>query len=351
MRDESVSAINTYSNKWTNYNPSDPGITLIELLCWVAENLFYRIDRIPDESYKNFLRLVAGTNSLEKTETLIKKIRGMEAVGMGDRKYQELLEFLWDIEKNDDLKRRIRETNLLKEQDGSYQQLLSDLKVMEEKEGRDVTAMKGASLNFIESRFRAVTEEDFEKLAIEATELPSWKKTKVKRAIVFEKLVPVASEEEKTLERKMMETEIVSIIIVPETTCNPSETKELIKWITSYLKDRKLLGTRLNVMAPRYTKIDIDLTVICNRFADKNAIKEDLANRIEAFIDPIYGGADGKGWEYQRPLSIYEILQIVENTKGVERTKKLLINGDDQKQVFSIDGFVLLKNEPQISCE
>lgn len=42
---------------WTDYNAHDPGITLIELFAWLAEGASYRLDNIPDESYRAFLRL------------------------------------------------------------------------------------------------------------------------------------------------------------------------------------------------------------------------------------------------------------------------------------------------------
>ena len=42
---------------WTDYNAHDPGITLIELFAWLVEGASYRLDNIPDESYRAFLRL------------------------------------------------------------------------------------------------------------------------------------------------------------------------------------------------------------------------------------------------------------------------------------------------------
>lgn len=45
---------------WTDHNPTDPGITLLELFAWLADIVMYRIDRIPDRSYRTFLRLLRG---------------------------------------------------------------------------------------------------------------------------------------------------------------------------------------------------------------------------------------------------------------------------------------------------
>jgi hypothetical protein len=46
---------------YTDYNYSDPGITVIELLAWFAEHDFYRFDRVSAEMRRAFLRLAQVT--------------------------------------------------------------------------------------------------------------------------------------------------------------------------------------------------------------------------------------------------------------------------------------------------
>ncbi|GJL74441.1 baseplate J/gp47 family protein [Nitrosomonas sp.] len=57
---EVISLIPRYAPTWTNYNPSDPGITLIELLAYFTEMHIYRLDRVGRENKINFLRLLLG---------------------------------------------------------------------------------------------------------------------------------------------------------------------------------------------------------------------------------------------------------------------------------------------------
>lgn len=45
---EAKSLIPIYNKEWTNHNPSDPGITLLELFAWLCEMVIYRINQIPD---------------------------------------------------------------------------------------------------------------------------------------------------------------------------------------------------------------------------------------------------------------------------------------------------------------
>src|SRR5262245_34943650 len=56
--DEAISIIPRYSPEFTNHNPSDPGITLIELAAWMTDLLIYRLNQVPDKNYVAFLNLL-----------------------------------------------------------------------------------------------------------------------------------------------------------------------------------------------------------------------------------------------------------------------------------------------------
>ena len=58
LRDELVRRIPVYAPEWTDHNPSDPGIAFIEIFSFLAENLLYRFNQIPDATYLEFLRLL-----------------------------------------------------------------------------------------------------------------------------------------------------------------------------------------------------------------------------------------------------------------------------------------------------
>jgi predicted phage baseplate assembly protein len=58
LRDELIRRIPVYAPEWTDHNPSDPGITLIELFAFLGENLLYRFNQIPDATKLAFLKLL-----------------------------------------------------------------------------------------------------------------------------------------------------------------------------------------------------------------------------------------------------------------------------------------------------
>jgi hypothetical protein len=58
--DEGRSLIPTHAPEWTNHNPSDPGITLVELFAFLSEMLIYRLNRVTSANVLSFLKLLNG---------------------------------------------------------------------------------------------------------------------------------------------------------------------------------------------------------------------------------------------------------------------------------------------------
>lgn len=56
--DEARLRIIRYCPEWTEYNVSDPGITLIELFSWMTEMMVYRLNQVPDKNYIKFLDMI-----------------------------------------------------------------------------------------------------------------------------------------------------------------------------------------------------------------------------------------------------------------------------------------------------
>src|SRR5260370_18421530 len=47
-----------YNPQWTNFNDSDPGITLLQLFAWLAEMTFHRMGDVPRKNYLKFAELL-----------------------------------------------------------------------------------------------------------------------------------------------------------------------------------------------------------------------------------------------------------------------------------------------------
>lgn len=279
--DEMLASIPNYTDRWTNHNPSDPGITVLELLSWIAEMTLYRIDRMPGESYINFLRLVAGTSGAEVEDVL----HDLENKPDSDRARIKLLKFLKEIES------------------GSK---------------KSIPEIKAHVQDFLDSHYRAITKDDFRALSMEATE--DEEDAKVERVIVFE------------------HPDKVEVIIVSS---SRDKYDELVKKVAGYLHPRRLIGTRVEVKVPEYTEVKIGVGIVCSLHADPPKVKQNVETNIRKYLDPVTGGADNKGWAYKRTLTVFEIDHIIEETDGVERAKYVDFNND--KNSIEINGLIDLK--------
>jgi hypothetical protein len=58
---QATALIPHYAEEWTDHNPSDLGMTLIELFAWLVEQMIYRLNRVPEKNYIAFLNLLGIT--------------------------------------------------------------------------------------------------------------------------------------------------------------------------------------------------------------------------------------------------------------------------------------------------
>src|SRR5438105_7912485 len=84
---ESIGQINRLAASWPDYNASDPGIALIELIAWLSEQDLLRADRITREMSRAFLRLVGvSLHPAGIAQTVIlPRNSGAAAIGLPER--------------------------------------------------------------------------------------------------------------------------------------------------------------------------------------------------------------------------------------------------------------------------
>ncbi len=56
--DDAKRLVQQRTDRWTDHNVSDPGVTLIEAVAWMTDQLLYRLNRVPDRNYVKFLELI-----------------------------------------------------------------------------------------------------------------------------------------------------------------------------------------------------------------------------------------------------------------------------------------------------
>jgi predicted phage baseplate assembly protein len=169
----------------------------------------------------------------------------------------------------------------------------------------------------IKSRDRAVTTEDYEMLALRAsTQLARARcvPDRSNRGHVTLALLPKADTRGEELTRRLV----------------PSN--EVLRQVKRYLDDRKLVGTVLNVVRPRYKDISLRVVLIRRSIGTSDRLRKDIELKLRRFLHALVGGRDGKGWEFGRPVLKPELIHLVEEVPGVEGVDHLEIR-DEQRNV------------------
>lgn len=169
----------------------------------------------------------------------------------------------------------------------------------------------------IKSRDRAVTTEDYEMLALRAsTQLARAKcvPDRTNRGHVTLALLPKADTRGEEMLRRLV----------------PSN--EVLRQVKRYVDDRKLVGTVLNVVRPRYKDVSLRVVLIRRSIGTSDRLRKDIDAKLRRFLHALVGGRDGKGWEFGRPVLKPELIHLVEEVPGVEGVDQLEIR-DEQRNV------------------
>ena len=276
LLEEGVGMLPRHAPSWTNHNPSDPGITLIELLAYFTELFIYRLNRVTKDTKLRFLQLLCGPQ--------------------------------FDADANERFAQ-------------------APLEEVDE-------ALRAAVLN-LRRRERAVTREDYEFLAMAAAaHNPDETKVLRARAFVRQNLhLPDLVDRENEAPGHM------SVVVLPASELEQNDLDALLAQVRDYLEPRRLLTTRLHVVKPVYLRIAVG-AVIHPRLDVHEQQWEDIRRKaiekLRQYFTPWPGGGpEGTGWPFGRAVYLSEVYQVLEQVKGVDyvddvRVLRMSITGEPE---------------------
>jgi hypothetical protein len=237
--EEALGLIPRYAPEWTNYNPSDPGITLIEMFAFLTDMLLYRLNRVTEAQVMGFLRLLNGPQ--------------WQAPALLDEAIQQTIKHLRQPQ-------------------------------------------------------RAVTGADFVEMAQQAAP----------RSIRRVHCVPRCNLEAGYDDRPGH----VSLIVVPDAP-QILDAVRVLDAVRGYLDERRLLTTRVHVVAPRYVTVGVQLTLVLKPNAAADKVRQDAKASLERFLAPLPDGLAQPGWPFGRAVyvsDVYTVLHAVEGVDYITRT-------------------------------
>ncbi len=271
---------------WTNHNPSDPGITLLELFAYLTELLLYRLDRVTTDNQLKFLKLLngpdwaptPGADLNTDIRATVQALRTRErAVTTADFEYLATESFnAWLAA----LQRA--------EQDGEPFE-----------EWWQVT---GLDRN-------------------DATHRPSVVPPVARATCLASRNLERGTE----AERAAYAAAHVSLIVLPDAAgaLQPPAVLKTALW--GYLDARRTLTTRQHVVGPQYAPLAAAMLVATESGAVIDSVRTRVIEQLERFLDPLTGGPDGQGWPFGRDVYVSEFYEQIEAVEGVDYISDLTL--------------------------
>ena len=95
--DEALARVPVHNPEWTNFNDSDPGVTILQLFAFMTESIIYRANRIPERNRLKLWKVVQGkvpsvlipssTNMMSACLGSAGTVRPAVASSLGAKKY------------------------------------------------------------------------------------------------------------------------------------------------------------------------------------------------------------------------------------------------------------------------
>jgi hypothetical protein len=294
LLEEARTLLPSLAPEWTNHNPSDPGVTLVELFAWISEMLVWRTNQVPDQNVRVFLQLLNGPD--------------------------------WTP-------------------------------------SGDLEADVSATVVSLRDDERAVTTADYERLSTGG--FNRWLETRGDAALgriararaVARRYLGAGTEAERAKDAPGR----VSVLVVPERTgpvpspllgaAPPLADTPTRTALWRYLEDRRLIGTRVDVISPVYVPVRVQ--VVLARRADTpepaapaalegdgwdragaTDVRKEVLGAVAAWLDPLAGGPRGCGWPFGRDVHVSDLYGVIEAVHGVDYVSEVRLSspcpeGDD----------------------
>lgn len=323
--DELVRSIPNYSSNWTDFNQSDPGITILQLISWVGESLLYQANSISDQSYYNYLKLLAGTQTYRPN----------------DRYQQALLTALEDWPQ---------------ESEPGFDQCGQPRSYPKARTQAQINEIEAVAQAYWQVNNRAIAEVDYYSLGLEAYFQTLAELTHPSLTLTDDQLLY----RQQSLEQLQA---LRRLFITPQSRLSPSSTQQwieivvniaadlpavmtqaepdqapevttLITAIKNFIVPRRPVGTLIKVHPAHYTNIDLWVAVQITTGSNSQTVSQAIQQQIDHYVSSVSGGRNNTGWSLGEPLISFDLIHLIGEVNGVELVINIALQGYQFVQLF-----------------
>ena len=174
-------------------------------------------------------------------------------------------------------------------------------------------------------RYRAISREDYEDLAREASP-----------GIAAARAFPARQSNGRPAPGW------VTVVIVPRSSDpRPQASFELCQLVQSYLAARAPASIAgVSVIGPKYLPVGVDVSFAPKNIEAAAPAMSGIGASLAAFLQPLTGGPGGSGWPFGRGVYISDVAPVVNSVPGVDyvATLELLLNGTPAGDFATVPG-------------
>jgi hypothetical protein len=292
---------------WTNHNPSDPGITLVELLAWLTEMLLFQVNEIPDASTERFLTLLNGPTWTRP-----------QSMSLGAAVRQTVL----------DLRERYRAVT------GEDYEWLT----LHAWPRSDAAVRLGSGGKV--RRVRCIPRRDLSAADPAARRAPS--PAHVSLVVVPE---PASSVER---QRQRIPIRLPFTLRNRPAEDAPQPTDELLAELWTFFDARRTLATRHHVVGPDYLPVEISANLALHEDAPPAEALAAARAALARFFHPLTGGPERTGWPFGRAVYVSEVYAELERVALVSYVEDVQVStsaGESRVQIDEADRVVGIELE------
>ncbi len=306
--DQLVRRIPGYAPGWTDHNPSDPGITLLQMLVWICEGTAYTANAIPLETYRNMLRWVVGLSSALSLP--------------GERNYASDFPYAEYADTDS--------------QDPPYESLKETLAQMEMGSRLGYSALQEAVVMCRRTPYLAITPGDLTQLT---TQLGAFLDAKAHEAAGTLHVARVCIRQRGDVTDLFLVNDgafaysaptenddgTFSIALLPpKGDKQATEEAALLDNVRQYFAARTLLGGVISVSNARLVPLDVQCQVRCFARERADEVAGAVLTAIEGALQPVRTDG-GRDWAYGALVDAAALMPLIAAVPGVDRVESLTV--------------------------
>jgi len=304
-----IRRIPQYTDQWTDYNESDPGITLLQLLAWLDESLLYQANRIPLATELNFLRWVLGL-----------------AFSANQTDYSAAA---------------------AKDYDFDFLALQSVLAGLEQGAQASKASLQRDVLLYLQQPYLALTADNVEQLALQtnrmiaaqAAQRQSGHASATAAVPLYVQRACAQAAEQATCIRILSDApwqyryppypnqdsaaHRARRVLMLQPQPNAAAEDTLLRQVGIYLAPRVIAGTAVRVQPAQLTAIDLTIAVRCGPNMPMTATLDALVAQLYGYLLPS-AGPDASGWRYGQAPNPEDLMHMVLAVSGVESIESFI---------------------------